>query len=425
MRRRRHQWGARVLVGALFLSALIHAALWVPVREFVVQAMAPTGAAAAGPVDVVRLSPQAWQASIQQAKAAARRAARQRANPAPEAPRLPEAEEPDRPDPRREQPVGQIVDVPATKDDAPDPDARFAGEHNSRVERESVARLDRRDPTKQRRTNELQDKPAPPTRPEAQKTLGLTVEGEEGGEAERGGGRGESEGEGEGERQFRLEIPDLQRRDDVKLRLSDLPGFKQTIRNRTGSEALDGTGERFDFQPGAIDGSGSGEAGGRAAGKRSLPSLEALQPNLGTVARISGSPSMDYVEDVPEGDGTYLNTKEFKYATFFIRVKDSVQNFWSDNVRREFRRRDPTARSVGSQNRVTLLTITLNRAGALDDVRVSRSSGIRYLDDAAIQAMRQAEPFPNPPDGIVESDGSIRFNFQFVLVPPRSGPFGF
>jgi len=217
----------------------------------------------------------------------------------------------------------------------------------------------------------------------------------------------------------------MKRRDDVQLRLSDLPGFKQQVRNRKGSEALDGNAERFDFQPGTPDGEGSGEAGGQAKGKRSLPSLEALQPSLGTVARISGSPSMDYVEDVPEGEGTYLNTKQFKYATFFIRVKDSVQNYWIDNFRREFRRRDPTGRSMGNQNRVTLLTITLDRSGSLDDVRVSRSSGLRYLDDAAIQAFRQAQPFPNPPDGIVESDGSIRFNFQFVLVARPSGPFGF
>jgi TonB family protein len=426
MRRRRHQWGARVLLGALFLSALIHAALYIPVREVVSRAMAPSGTTRQGPVDVVRLSPQAWDASLKQARQAARASAQRRAveNRDEAQPKAKDSRKPSKPEPEREQPVGQIVDVPPTKDDSPNPNARFAGEHNANVEKESVARLDRRNPSMQRRTNELKERKAP-EQPEAQKTVGLSAEGKKSGEADQGQGKGEQSGDGEGERQFRLEVPDLKRRDDVQLRLSDLPGFKQTVRNRRGSEALNGNAERFDVQPGTAEGRGSGEAGGQAKGKRSLPSLDALQPNLGTVARISGSPSLDYVENVPEGEGTFLNTKQFKYATFFIRVKDSVQNYWIDNFRREFRRRDPTGSSMGSQNRVTLLTITLDRSGSLDDVRVSQSSGIRYLDDAAIQAFRQAQPFPNPPDGIVESDGSIRFDFQFVLVARPSGPFGF
>jgi len=322
--------------------------------------------------------------------------------------------------------TGQVVDVPATRDDSENPDAKYLGRSNVNVEKESVARLDQRDPTKKRRTNELQEK-ARPARPEAQKTVGLTVEGENtSGESKGGKGKGEGQGEAS-QQQFVLEIPDLARRDEVKLQLSDVPGYRQSVNNRSGTREVQGNAERFRYQPGARDGTGSSNESGSGGGARSggLPSLESLRPTLGTIARISGSPSSDYVEGVPEGDGTYLNTREFKYATFFIRVKDSVEGYWRDITQREYRRRDPTGRVYGQSDRATLLSIVLDRSGELDSVSVARSSGLDFLDRAAMQAIEAAEPFPNPPDGITEEDGLIRFNFQFVVVMSPSGPFGF
>jgi TonB family protein len=402
------------LLGSWLASIVVHALLFVPVRELAQAYMKPSFDPETPPVQVVNLSRDAWAQSMRAAEQVAQRRPRPRPGaeprarapePEPAAPEPPSPPEPARPD-------GQIVDVPPTKDDRPNPDARFVGEHNSRVEKESVARLDARDHTKQRRTNELQDRRSQP-RPDSQKTLGLTVQGET--EGQPGDANADDKGTGEDEQQFRLELPDFKRRDAVKLKLSDLPGFKQSVQNRAQSDKLQGNSQQFRFQPGSPDGTGAGAKKG-AAGKGGIPSLEALQANLGTVARISGSPSLDYVENVPEGDGTYLNTKEFKYATFFIRVKDSVQNYWIDNFRREFRRRDASGRVFGTRDRITLLTIVLDNQGELASVRVAESSGLDFLDDAAVQAFRQAQPFPNPPQGIVEADGTIRFNFQFVVV---------
>jgi TonB family protein len=54
-------------------------------------------------------------------------------------------------------------------------------------------------------------------------------------------------------------------------------------------------------------------------------------------------------------------------------------------------------------------------------VRVEQSSGVDFLDHVAVEAFKKAEPFPNPPGGIADEDGSIRFNFQFVLtMRPRN-----
>lgn len=428
MRRRRHDWGAWTLVGALIVSAALHAALYVPVSSAVSGYFEST-IREPEPVRMVRLSPEAYRRSLEQARSARDRAGRRGGAAASEEQRPPEpTPEPEKTEDRDESRIdGQVVDVPATRDDSPNPDAEYLGRSNVNVEKESVARLDQRDPTKKRRTNELQEK-AQPSNPNAQKTVGLTVEGDQSGSGKSDRDSGEGEGAGEQSRkQFVLEVPDMSRRDEVKLQLSDVPGYRQSVNNRSGTEAMKGNGERFRYQPGEVDGTGAtdGDAGGGKRGGGGLPSLESLRPTLGTVARISGSPSSDYVEGVPEGDGTYLNTKEFKYATFFIRVKDSVEGYWRDITQREYRRRDPTGRVYGQRDRATLLSIVLDRSGELDSVSVARSCGLDFLDQAAMQAIRAAEPFPNPPDGISEDDGTIRFNFQFVVVMRSSGPFDF
>lgn len=417
-------------MGALIVSAGLHALLYVPVSVTLAEYFEPT-AREAEPVRMVRLSPEAYRRSLEQARRARDRTAGPRAGaqardraqqPQPRAPE-PEKKSRDNDSSRIE---GQVVDVPATRDDSPNPDAKYLGRSNVNVEKESVARLDQRDPTKKRRTNELQDE-AQRSNPNAQKTVGLTVEGDQSGPGESEADSGEGEGKGKkSEKQFVLEVPDMARRDEVKLQLSDVPGYRQSVTNRSGTEAMKGNGERFRYQPGALDGTGATDDDG-GGGKRGggLPSLESLRPTLGTIARISGSPSSDYVEGVPEGDGTYLNTKEFKYATFFIRVKDSVEGYWRDITQREYRRRDPTGRVYGQRDRATLLSIVLDRSGELDSVSVARSCGLDFLDQAAVQAIRAAQPFPNPPDGISEDDGSIRFNFQFVVVMRSSSPFDF
>ena len=125
---------------------------------------------------------------------------------------------------------------------------------------------------------------------------------------------------------------------------------------------------------------------------------------------------------MPEGDGTFLNAKEFKYATFFYRVRDSVAIHWEGLAAQEYRRRDPTGNIYGIRDRATLLHIRLSREGRLDDVRVEQTSGVDFLDNVAVQAFRMAEPFPNPPLGIADEDGNIQFNFQFVVVMSSRSP---
>lgn len=121
--------------------------------------------------------------------------------------------------------------------------------------------------------------------------------------------------------------------------------------------------------------------------------------------------------DVPAGDGTFLNTREWKYAAFFNRVKQAVSAKWDPNGRLRQHNVDP-----GVVARVTVMTVTLKPDGSLADLFVAQSSGMDLLDAEAMRAFEQAAPFSNPPPSLVEH-GFIRFNFGFHVT--QDGQFRF
>ena len=63
--------------------------------------------------------------------------------------------------------------------------------------------------------------------------------------------------------------------------------------------------------------------------------------------------------------------------------------------------RDPDRSMFGHKDRFTLLGVTLDGGGHLKNVVVAQTSGVDFLDRAAMTAFRSAQPFVNPPRGIV------------------------
>ncbi|MCA9540309.1 MAG: energy transducer TonB, partial [Myxococcales bacterium] len=153
--------------------------------------------------------------------------------------------------------------------------------------------------------------------------------------------------------------------------------------------------------------------GGTVGGAPAPADYRALLPTLGPEDLMAHDGSIDHLEDVESGDHTFLNTREHKYAWFFNRVKSSVQQRW--HAVEAHRRYDPYGRVYGVRDRLTVVEVTLNADGSLDDIFVKKDSGVGFLDDAALQAFRDASPFPNPPSGLRDDDGRIRFSFGFYL----------
>ena len=137
-----------------------------------------------------------------------------------------------------------------------------------------------------------------------------------------------------------------------------------------------------------------------------------LLPTSMQLARALGGGTMDHLVDIDEGATTALNAKQWKFASFFNRVKRQVAQHWRPAL--QYEKRDPTGNIYGSGQWVTLLRIILKPDGSLSSVTVAKPSGLEFLDDEAVEAIKRGSPYPNPPPQLV-SEGVVGFRFGFYF----------
>ncbi len=124
----------------------------------------------------------------------------------------------------------------------------------------------------------------------------------------------------------------------------------------------------------------------------------------------------DFLEDIPLGDFTKLNTQEYEYYGFYHRIRQKLEQFWGVKIQEQAEKMMKSGRSIASDtNLVTGLTIKLNSRGEIVDIILKSTSGIRELDNAAIESFNQAGPFPNPPKGMIKADGKATIEWGFVV----------
>lgn len=132
----------------------------------------------------------------------------------------------------------------------------------------------------------------------------------------------------------------------------------------------------------------------------------------------NGNPSQtdDYVKDVNRGIQTMLSAREFVYYAYYNRIKEALRQHWEPTVKEKVKIIYRQGRTIASvHDRVTQVLVTLNPQGELIKIEVLTQSGVQDLDSAAVEAFKDAAPFPNPPKGMVESDGTIKIRWDFVL----------
>jgi TonB family protein len=140
------------------------------------------------------------------------------------------------------------------------------------------------------------------------------------------------------------------------------------------------------------------------------------------LSKAIGAPFPDYLDNVPEGDKTLLNTKRWRFASFFNRVKRAVAQQWHPG--RVYRRHDPTGNIYGFRSRLTVLKITLNKNGSIAKVVLKKPCGLSFLDNEATRAFKAAGPFPNPPRRLInKKSGKITFSFGFLFEIMRGPNF--
>lgn len=375
---RRDRLGIRTLV-AIALSLGANAVLlWalLSAGAFAFRAPGPPR-----PVTLAQLSRSEWEAN--------RAVGARPTPPPPKQPATPPA-------PRQEQlPDGKVVELApdAPGEDAAPKESRYLSDRNRRVEKETVSRYAGNSPN-------LLSRPSPGS-------PGREAAGE-GGRAER---RTEAKDGAPGQRGTGADRPQPPRQErQEKLALAP-PGARGELPLEQGREREQGAAAAIPGAPG--DG----------AEKLQGPSRPDLSLGQEALSRLAGGPNMDGYAENEEGDVTALNTREFKYATFFNQVRREIGADWYPRVRATVRERDPEFKHFFYKERTVVVSVTLDRAGHVTDLSVLQSSNVDFFDRVAMTSVQQAQPFPNPPGGLFGSAETTRVPFVFTLYPADRRPF--
>jgi TonB family protein len=123
-----------------------------------------------------------------------------------------------------------------------------------------------------------------------------------------------------------------------------------------------------------------------------------------------------YIKGMKEGETSALNTKEFVFYSYFERVRQQLNQAWQPILQQQIARIFKSGRKLASNSDYTTKTlVTLNAHGDIQRVQVLEQSGTFDLDDAAVQALNKAGPYPNPPKGLIGNDGLVQLQWEFVL----------
>ncbi|MBS2022843.1 MAG: TonB family protein [Deltaproteobacteria bacterium] len=315
---------------------------------------------------------------------------------------------------------GQVVDIGAPKDErAPDKPTKYVSEHDSRVEKESRARetsaFFKNALSKVQKEGQNKKREPQPTQ---EKKQDEEPQGVASASAPAGGVRLAQAS--------KAELPSRAREDKLHLK-AEADG---TFRIRDARDALLGNGQRLALaKPGETgdthENIGPGDSQqvpvGIPSGVNKPLQLTLNRPLDSLMGPVAGGPMPDDLRGVDQGEETLLNSRSFRYAGYLNRVKETVGRIWTSDVQEVSARRDPTGAVHMYTDRRTVVEFTLDRSGEIRDVKVSSSSGVDYLDRVAVDAFKKAERFPNPPAGLLGTEGQITLPFAFTLMAATGG----
>lgn len=117
---------------------------------------------------------------------------------------------------------------------------------------------------------------------------------------------------------------------------------------------------------------------------------------------------IDDLSDLAAGDETSLNTRGVQYARWFNAMKEAVGRNWHPAQVQA-----ATHHVLDPVSRVTIISFTIDRAGAMRDIVVQQSCGFEPYDAEALRAVRLAGTVPDPPDFAFQGHDRFPFHFTF------------
>lgn len=135
-----------------------------------------------------------------------------------------------------------------------------------------------------------------------------------------------------------------------------------------------------------------------------IPTKLNLSPSLGNLAQWDQRRRIDLQRSSRE-ISLDLNTKKIKYAAYFGIIKQGIRDSWTD----------PLLVKHSKTTRTLLLSFSIDKHGKLINIVILRPSGREILDQAAIDAIRRAAPFPPLPGDWQLERLNISTAFEYVF----------
>lgn len=107
-----------------------------------------------------------------------------------------------------------------------------------------------------------------------------------------------------------------------------------------------------------------------------------------------------------EGDPIPLDTPEPKYQDYFNKIRERIKANW-------IYPRQAGDRGIEGE---LLIEFHIAKDGRLSYIELRHSSGTTILDDAALTAVKLAQPFPPVPDDIAKQTLAINGQFKYQIV---------
>jgi protein TonB len=112
-------------------------------------------------------------------------------------------------------------------------------------------------------------------------------------------------------------------------------------------------------------------------------------------------------EEYPPSTLIPLETKNLRYFSFFTKVKHQIEQS----------KYYPKEAVKDLLSGAVTVSLEINRNGSLGDVKVTSSSGKDILDEAALDIVQRATPFPNVPSRINHTPLKVATSIMFIPTP--------
>jgi periplasmic protein TonB len=141
---------------------------------------------------------------------------------------------------------------------------------------------------------------------------------------------------------------------------------------------------------------------GRPQGPVGMPAAPSLRERLfdkevvGNIAKK---------EDIGRDNTLTFDTRDFKYYSYMLKLKERIESVWNYPA-------DAAARGISGD---LYIRFTIRKNGSLEEAELMRTSGHRDLDDAAKQALRNAQPYWPLPDEWGKDSLTITGHFVYSI----------